>query len=183
MNYYFSADWHIGHSNILKYDNRPFETIEEHDQEILRLYNETVNKSDTFYFLGDFCFRSPEYAEEFLSQMNGNKFFIWGNHDKHMIKLYEKYGQYLGMKAIINVNGQEITLDHFSNRVWNRSHHGSWMFYGHSHDNLEHTPWGKSMDVGVASAYRILGQYRPFSFEEIKTILDTREIEKIDHHG
>lgn len=183
MNYFFSADTHYGHNNILKYDNRLFETIEQHDAELLRLHNSIVGKKDTFYFLGDFCFRRPEYAEEILSQMNGVKFFLWGNHDKHVIKLYQKYGTYLGMKTIVKINGQEITLEHFAPRIWNRSHHGAWALYGHSHDNLEHTPFGKSMDVGVQSAYRVLGEYRPFSFQEIKTILDAREISKIDQHG
>jgi hypothetical protein len=57
---------------------------------------------------------------------------------------------------------------------------GKPLLIGNSHDNLEHTSWGKSMDVGVPSAYRILGEYRPFSFEEIKTILDQRET--LTHH-
>ena len=130
-NTFFSSDIHYGHKNILKYDNRVFSSIEEHDAEILRLHNLTVGKNDDFYYLGDFCFGRPEYAEEILRQMNGNKFFIWGNHDKHMVPLYKKYGTYLGMKAIINVQGQEITLDHFSARVWNRSYHCSYMLYGH----------------------------------------------------
>ncbi len=180
MKTYFSSDWHLGHSNILKYDNRPFFSIEEHDAEILRLHNLTVSKTDDFYFLGDFCFGRPEYAEEFLRKMNGNKFFIWGNHDKHMVSLYKKYGQYLGKMEIIKIEGQEITLSHFAMRVWNRSHHGTFMCYGHSHDALETTPWGKSMDVGVQSAYRLFGEYRPFSFEEIKNILDQRET--LTHH-
>lgn len=182
MKTYFSSDWHLKHYNILKYDNRPFNSIEEHDAELLYQHNKTVGKKDVFYFLGDFCFGRPEYAESILKQMNGVKYFIWGNHDKRIIPLYKKYGTYLGMKDIITVNGQEITIEHFSARVWNRSHHGSWMLYGHSHDNLENTPWGKSMDVGVQSAYRNFGEYRPFSFEEIKEILDQRIILAVDHH-
>ncbi len=53
---------------------------------------------------------------------------------------------------------------------------------GHSHDSLEYQSWGKSMDVGVDSAARILGEYRPFRFNEIKSILDKREKMVVDHH-
>ena len=67
-------------------------------------------------------------------------------------------------------------------RVWNKSHHGAYHLYGHSHDSMEDKEWGKSMDVGVDSAFRILGEYRPFSFDEIKGILDKRELYTIDHH-
>ena len=56
------------------------------------------------------------------------------------------------------------------------------MLYGHSHDSLEYEAWGKSMDVGVDAAFRILGQYRPFSYEEIKAIMDKRDIKVLDHH-
>jgi hypothetical protein len=34
-------------------------------------------------------------------------------------------------------------------RVWNRSHHGSWHLYGHSHGRLPEPPTLLSMDVGV----------------------------------
>lgn len=181
-NTYFSSDEHFAHSNILKYDKRPFATIEEHDEALIENWNKVVKPNDTIYYLGDFCFGRPEYAEACMKRLNGKKFFIWGNHDKHIVPIYKKYGEYLGMKAIVNVYGQEITLDHFSARIWNRCHHGAWMLFGHSHDNLEHLPHGKSMDVGVPSAYRILGEYRPFSFDEIKEIMDAREIAALDHH-
>lgn len=56
------------------------------------------------------------------------------------------------------------------------------MLYGHSHDSMETEPWGRSMDVGVDSAFRILGEYRPFSYEEIKNIMETRQPNPVDHH-
>ena len=77
---------------------------------------------------------------------------------------------------------QFIVMCHYGMRVWNKSHHGSWMLYGHSHDSMEHETWGRSMDVGVDSAYRILGEYRPFNLREIKNIMEKREHNPVDHH-
>ncbi len=68
-------------------------------------------------------------------------------------------------------------------RVWLGSHKGYYHCYGHSHGSLESKPWGKSMDVGIDSAYRLFGEYRPFSLEEVVEILDKRKIEIVDHHN
>lgn len=181
-NIFFSSDSHFCHTNILKYDNRPFSTIKEHDETLIDNWNKVVDKNDDIYYLGDFCFGRPQYTEQIMQQLNGNKYFIWGNHDKYNVSVYKKYGIYLGMSAIIKIDGQEITLNHFAQRVWNRSHRGAWMCYGHSHDSLENVEWGKSMDVGVQTAYRLFGKYRPIEFNEIKTILDKREVKIIDQH-
>ena len=74
-------------------------------------------------------------------------------------------------------------MSHYAHRIWDKSHHGVCHLYGHSHSSLEHIEWGKSMDVGVDNAFRLFGQYRPFSMEEVTEILDKRPILFIDHHN
>jgi calcineurin-like phosphoesterase family protein len=163
----------------LVFDKRPFKTIEQHDEHIILSHNETVTQEDDFYFLGDFCMMNTKKAEAHLSRLLGNKFFIKGNHDKKaMIKLYEKYGTYLGEQKKVVIHGQDIILNHFAMRIWNRSHHGAYHLYGHSHGNIEHVPYGKSMDVCI-----ILNNYRPFEFDEIDRILSKRDVKLLgDHH-
>lgn len=76
-------------------------------------------------------------------------------------------------------------LSHYAHRVFYGSHKGVIHLYGHSHDSLDKTGnyWGKSMDCGIDSAKRILGEYRPFSIEEVISIMDKREVKFIDHHN
>lgn len=83
----------------------------------------------------------------------------------------------------ISIDGQRICMSHYAMRVWNKSHHGSWMLYAHSHSTLEGTPWGKSMDVGIDNYFRLNGEYKPFSFQEIRTIMNTRDVAIVDHHN
>lgn len=52
MNFYIS-DLYIGHKNVLNFDNRPFQTIEEHDSSIVRNWCNKVTNKDTVYILGD----------------------------------------------------------------------------------------------------------------------------------
>jgi calcineurin-like phosphoesterase family protein len=71
--------------------------------------------------------------------------------------------------------------------IWNKSHRGAWHLYGHSHANAEEglnklMPERKSFDVGVDNAAVLLGSYRPFTFEEVKKIMDKKKGCSIDHH-
>ena len=50
---WFCSDWHLGHKNIIKLSNRPFSSIEQHDETIINNYNKVVNREDNVYFLGD----------------------------------------------------------------------------------------------------------------------------------
>ncbi len=54
MNRYIS-DLHFGHTNILKFDNRPFSNTEEMEASLIENWNNTVLAGDTTYILGDFA--------------------------------------------------------------------------------------------------------------------------------
>ena len=51
---FFTGDLHFGHENVLAFDHRPFETVEEMDAELIRRWNHKVGKGDLVYVLGDF---------------------------------------------------------------------------------------------------------------------------------
>ena len=176
MKNYFGSDWHIDHKNIIKYDNRPFSSIDEMNETIIENHNDIVRPVDNFYFLGDFCFSSR--TEYFLERLNGNLFFIKGNHDKQdTIKLYEKYGIYLGEQKKIKVEEQEIVLNHYSMNVWDKCHHGTWHLFGHSHGSLSNNPNSLSFDIGC-----MLFDYKPLEFKEVKRLIDLKTWKPIDHH-
>lgn len=178
MKHWFSSDWHLCHNNIIKYDKRPFSSIDEMNTTIINNHNQVVRTTDVFYYLGDFCLAPIKYIEEYISQLKGKLFFIKGNHDhRDVIKMYEKYGTYLGHMAEINIHGQDITLNHYAMKVWNKSHHGAWHLYGHSHGSLPDDKNSRSIDVGVMN-----NNYYPVEFNQIKTIMESKEWKPIDHH-
>jgi calcineurin-like phosphoesterase family protein len=195
---YFSSDWHLGHTNVIRYDNRPFKTVEEMDNNIIGNATHLLKEGDNLYYLGDFALtRSKNAMEGYIKAIawtGANLFFIKGNHDKKdTIRLYERYGTYLGEQKKIKISDedakdglQEIVLNHYSMRVWDKSHHGAWHLYGHSHDGLDkhpNQPWGKSMDCSVVSANRLIGDYTLFSYPQIEAIMKKRAVKIIDHHG
>lgn len=93
-------------------------------------------------------------------------------------------GLFTSVQDVLTVKHGKTTffLSHYAHRVWYGSHKGIIHLYGHSHDNLE-SNYGKSMDVGIDGAKRILKEYRPFKLEEIMNIMDKREIYYPDKHN
>ena len=43
---FFTSDLHLGHENVLRFDNRPFQTVEEMNEELIRRWNAKVGKGD-----------------------------------------------------------------------------------------------------------------------------------------
>lgn len=82
----------------------------------------------------------------------------------------------------ITINGQSFVLSHFKHAIWNGSSKGWIHLYGHSHSTAEHWKIGKSMDVGIDNAKKLLGEYRPFSLEEVLNLMKDRKVEFNDHH-
>lgn len=87
------ADTHFGHKRIIEADmekgSRPFDTIEQHDEELVYRWNTTVKKHDTVWHLGDVGF--GENFWDYVARLNGIKKLVMGNHDNHDTNLYLKY--------------------------------------------------------------------------------------------
>jgi len=167
-NIWFTADLHFGHrgkpdgviGGIIKHASRPFKTIEEHDEYLIKRWNETVDKHGIVYIIGDFAWRNPNH---YVQALNGKKILITGSHDKmSQLNLHQFTSVYQGM-LITTFNKIPFVLTHCSMRVWERSYYGAINLYGHSHGRLEEFPDRCQMDVGVDVA----DDYAPFSLEFI----------------
>ena len=82
------SDTHFNHANIIKYCSRPFESIEQMNEELIKRWNNTVAKDDIVYHLGDFAFGSKEQLKEILGRLNGRVRLVMGNHDHKKGKDY-----------------------------------------------------------------------------------------------
>lgn len=183
-NIFFISDTHFGHKNILKYCNRPFDSIEEHDEALIQNWNEMVKPGDRIYHLGDFGFCSKtEHLERILKRLSGQKFFIRGNHDKqikgNLLGYFEKVESLMELSvpdAEMDLK-QKIVLCHYPIESWNKRHHGSWHLHGHCHGALPSADYQARVDVGVD-----VWDYRPVSYEEIKLHMTGKVFKPIDHH-
>jgi calcineurin-like phosphoesterase family protein len=156
---WFTADTHFGHANIIEHARRPFNSIQEMDDVLVKNWNTVVGRDDTVWHLGDFTLSGSDAAEHYRSRLNGRIHLIWGNHDRNSVRKLSCWAssQYA---TEINLDGHRLTLCHYAMLVWNQCHRGSLMLFGHSHGNLPIN--NQSADVGVDA-----WPYQPISLEDI----------------
>ena len=92
MRVFVIADTHFGHANIIQYCNRPFNSVEEMDEAIIKNWNETVSNKDTIIHLGDFGLGNKEYIRGIIERLNGKKILVLGNHDNWKESFYKESG-------------------------------------------------------------------------------------------
>ena len=186
MNTYFSSDTHYNHSNIIKYSNRPFSSVEEMNEHMIQEHNKLVKPTDEFFHMGDFAFANDDKTIEIIKRLNGKKTLILGNHDVAIIKHPEKF---TGPKLFEEIctykeinRGVKICLFHYGQRAWNGSYKNprSYMLYGHSHGTLP--PLGTSVDVGVDAKF-INDEYRPVSLDEVHDFMKKQPFNNEDYLG
>lgn len=184
MTIWFTSDTHFNHENIITYSSRPFRSLEEMTEELIRRWNVCVNPGDTVYHLGDFALtwgkKHASIVDGILWRLHGQKWLIVGNHDRKEVTQshhWHKVCHYHELKADLGgIHKQRIILSHYAMRTWNQMHRGSWMLHGHSHGSLVDIG-GKTMDVGVDCH-----AYAPLSLEEVDDFMRSREIAACDHH-
>ncbi len=169
---FFTSDHHFGHTNIIKFSNRPFSNIEEMNEELIKRWNEKVSPDDEVYYVGDLALMSSNKLKPILDRLNGKIYLIKGNHEDAAIanaSRFEWIKDYyeLKVKDVYAHNGEQlIVLFHYAIKEWNASHYGTWHLYGHYHGTLFDDPLSRSIDIGVDCH-----NFYPISYEEVKEII------------
>lgn len=108
---YFISDTHFNHENIIKYCNRPYKNKNEMNEDIIKKWNEVVNKEDTVYHLGDFALGTKEEFKEIADRLNGKIVLIKGNHD-YKTQIYEELGFLVLKNVPIKFEKEKLLLSH-----------------------------------------------------------------------
>lgn len=158
MNYVIS-DTHFGHTNIIGYTNRPFDSVEEMNEALIQKWNNVVNKDDKVYHLGDFSFHgSQEQIKTLVSRLNGFIILVKGNHDVKSTKWYYEAGffeVYSHSIVYTYIDGVPVILSHrpvdMDINFYN--------IHGHIHDRVCEYPNHFNVSVEVQN-------YQPINLEE-----------------
>lgn len=136
---FYISDLHFGHRNILNLANRPFKSIEDMQETIIKNWNSVVSDSDEVYIIGDVFFKMDEVAASaIIKSLNGKKHLIEGNHDREIVKnknlrdLFESISPY----KKIHDNGRTVILCHYPILEWDGYFRGNYHVFGHIHNNF-----------------------------------------------
>lgn len=153
---HFTSDLHFYHENIIKHTNRPFPDAKEMNRALIRNWNKKISPADEVYILGDVTMKGAAYATEALTQLNGRKYLIKGNHDQFADQkdfdgdIFEWIKDYYELKY----ENELFILFHYPIVNWNRCFRGSIHLHGHQHNqpdyNYQNLEIGlRRYDVGV----------------------------------
>jgi len=172
MNIFFTSDCHFGHYNIIRYCNRPFKTLKDMDNTIIKNINERVKEDDMLFHIGDFCFSHSSEASQapkkpfiyYRNQINcRNIIFLRGNHDKNnSVKTHIE-------SLVLNYGGQLINLTH---RPEHASEKYNLNFVGHVHEK-----WNvlekiiKNINITLYNVGVDVNNFYPVTFNEIMSKL------------
>ena len=174
---YFTADLHIGHDKDFIWKERGFSSIEEHDREILKKWNEVVKPEDTIVILGDLAMGQDEERWDYVFfNLNGDIEFIQGNHDTNRkMNMYENDYKMtsLGAAYFWKYKKKNFYLSHYPTLVANEDDKKFfWNLSGHTHskDKFEYGQYHiYNVAVDAHDCY-------PVSIEQI--IQDIHELNK-----
>lgn len=171
MTTFFTADLHLGHENIIKFCDRPWDNIEEMTDGLVDAWNGVVRPMDTVYVLGDVAFKlrsRPEFLNA-VKRLRGVKILLAGNHDscwewsKNALQESRRYYD-AGFHHVNRhgydtkmIDGELVDMCHFpyegdsheQDRYKDKRpiDNGRWLIHGHVHDTWKVN--GRQINVGV----------------------------------
>jgi len=174
MTRWYTADTHLGHTNILKYCNRPWDNVTRMNEAIIDNINEICNEDDELWILGDIALGQLRDSLDYIQFIKPEVHAIIGNHDRCFIRANateakiakaERSRQPYLNAGIVSLQTEtrhllgdhEVVLSHFpyseDHTETDRFTHarpkneGKWLLCGHVHNLWKQRE--KQINVGV----------------------------------
>ena len=125
------------HGNVIKYNNRPFETVQEMNERLIENWNKTIPDYAHVFILGDFAFANKNRWKRILDRLTGHKHLILGNHDDCANipeECFESIGDLCKVSIKISDNNwKTFILSHRPFLCWEGNERGVIALSGHIH--------------------------------------------------
>ena len=185
---FISSDFHGYHKNICKgittWSNkecRNFQNEEEMTTYIINNINKYVSWDSLLIHLGDWTFGGKEKIKKLRDRINcRNIINIQGNHDFFVEEFTSDLFLEFTQIGYYRIENQSIICSHYPLWQWHEQGRDVWNLHGHLHgkedDILKQIHEYKSFDCGIDNAFKLIGEYKPFSFLEIEEYVKDKKI-------
>ncbi len=130
---FFTSDLHIGHENVMRFDKRPFQSVEEMNAELIERWNKKVKAGDLVYVLGDMIWKTDtNNAEKLIRSLNGQIILIKGNHDRFLHNAKAKNA----LAGVKDYDDIAVELEDGSKRRCILSHYFIPFYIGHRYNAI-----------------------------------------------
>lgn len=173
------SDTHFSHEKIISLGERPFSSVREMDEALIKNWNSVVPKDGIVLHLGDFAHDSVsrERIREILEQLNGDIFLTLGNHDILENLLWDGTFAMNKVRFWFRTKDKDIHFSHLplEPRLLYR---GRISIHGHTHgqENILEPVLHK----GSISMNCELHNYTPVSHDDLMIMVDEK-LSKIPH--
>lgn len=182
---FFTSDLHFFHEGILKFCNRPFESVAHQTEELIKRWNEVVPEDGVVWHLGDLCWTgNVDVVADLNHRLNGQINLVMGNHDynnkldRYVFK--EMFGLNNGIITdVANIivrkdDDRQLYCCHYPLLYWPAN---TIMLHGHVHSGPNSTaseivPFHPlRYDVGCDN-----NDYYPISYIELEEIINKQRL-------
>lgn len=188
---FISSDLHFNHKRIIEFcpESRGHcESIHDMNHAIIRNFNSVISEEDTLYLLGDIGFGDVGSCIDLIRQLNGQKVWIHGNHDRKFWVSEEYHDAKESMRIIEDtpyktiwhkLDGVKrfIVMFHFPIETWEQKHLGAIHLHGHLHSRTQDIVQ-RRMDVGVDG-----NALMPYNLDTVVKTLAKIPKPTEDYHG
>lgn len=166
MTKYFTSDWHLGEKRIGPDFNpffRPFNSVEEQNQTIIRNLNDIVQEEDELYVLGDVAMTDEDI--QLLDQVKcKNRTLVVGNYDEKRLEKLAPYFKEIKKDMDVKVGDVNCHLNHYPTKHVP----DKFNITGHIHGLWKVKP--NMVNVGVDAWH-----FRPVSEKEISFVYNAMQ--------
>ena len=187
---FFYSDPHFGHKNVIGFCNRPFNDVDEMNEELIKRYNKIVPHDGIVIWVGDCFFIGTQKASSIMERLNGYKVLVRGNHDTSPARMYNMGFDFVVESMEMVIAGQTVSIKHFPkkhSKSWFKSFikfkllrkrkpryfdkypkpSNQWHIHGHTHSSERINLENRTIHVGVDA-----NDYAPVSYRTIEGIIN-----------
>lgn len=175
---FFWSDTHFNHEckhwTLPLWRARGFSSIQEHNETLIKRWNQTLNPDSVMFHLGDFAFgfNAFETFKDVIQRVNFSTLYVMpGNHNSGWRQAFELQRQnvwnvtsnkrviFIPNYAEALIDSSFVTMSHYPILSFNGQSKGSYSLYGHVHGNLKKHSIFKSFSA--AKTYEVCVEQCP----------------------